>query len=64
MFLEGSGKTYYLKRQFKAVFRQITYLQGKLRDQMAIKESKLEVLMIYWDKLLNQIQARATKLKD
>ena len=45
-------------------YKDITYMQKRIRDQMTTADAKVEVLLNYWDKMFGQIQGEASKKKD
>ena len=45
-------------------YKQITYMQKRMRDQLTTRGSKVEVLVNYWDKTFGKLQLRASKTKD
>lgn len=53
-----------LNKKFTKYFEQIIWMQIKIKDQLLTRLSKVDVLMNYWDKMLGQIQMKASKTKD
>jgi hypothetical protein len=52
------------KGTFDKHLRLISHVQRRIRDVMATKDSKIEVLRLYWEKNLNKVMLNATMQKD
>lgn len=46
------------------MFFQISWIQRKFISRNACMEAKIEVLMIYWDKIVGKLLSRAVDKKD
>ena len=44
--------------------QKIEYIQKRFKDQLATRFAKVEVLSNYWDKMVGQLQTRASKKHD
>ena len=53
-----------INRWFKEFKSGFVFMQRKIRDQLAVRFSKVDVLENFWSKLLNQMMLKASKLRD
>lgn len=40
------------------------YIQKRVRDHLATKFSKIEILVNYWDKMINELARKSEKMMD
>lgn len=59
-FLQKCGS----KDRFRLYINQIKFIQQRIRTQHSVKYSKVDVLIIYWDRLINNIIKDKIKFKD
>ena len=59
-----TAKRHDVKCRFKHIFGQLSYIQIRIKAQLATREGKIDVLMHYWDKLFHEVQKRAAANKD
>jgi len=52
------------KIKVREFYKNITYMQKRIRDQFLKKDAKAEILVNYWDKLFGLLQIRASELND
>ena len=45
-------------------YKQIEYMQKRMRAELQTKGEKIEVLKNYWDLLFGMLQSKASKIKD
>ena len=45
-------------------YKSIIYMQNRMKDRIATKYAKVDVLLTYWDKLYGQMQLKATNTGD
>ena len=50
-FLIDNKQNELIKIKIREFYKQITYMQKRIKDQTDTKESKVEVLLNYWDKM-------------
>ena len=53
-----------LKMKVRELNRLVEYMQRKLRDQLAVKGAKVEVLHNFWDKMTGNILQKAVSIRD
>jgi hypothetical protein len=53
-----------LNESVEKFVKNILTIQRKVKNQLVTRLSKIEVLINYWDKILGQIQMKASQLKD
>jgi hypothetical protein len=51
------------QRQINSTWEQFAYIQAGFNKQIAMKQGKLVVLEMYWDKQLSQLQMKSAKDK-
>jgi len=64
IFLIDNYQNENAKIKVREFYKNITYMQRKIRDQFCTRDAKAEILCNYWDKLFGQLQTRASELKD
>ena len=63
-FLEENSIIEAMKAKVRELNRLIEFMQGRIRDQLAIRSSKVDVLHNYWDKMTGIILQKAITLRD
>ena len=63
-FLEENILNEKMRICIRSYAHKIYYIQKRVRDQLAIRFAKVEVLSNYWDKMIGQIQTIASRKKD
>ena len=53
-----------LKSQIALLHKKIAYMKFKFKSKMAVRYSKIDMLMKYWDKTLNYMQFKSKMLCD
>jgi len=57
-------KKYDMTEKMRSLHHKFSYIQRKMIDKIVTRDSKIEVLFIYWDKIISSIIMRASKLND
>jgi len=52
------------KVKLRKFFDLIAYIQKKATAQTSTREAKVDILVNYWDKMIGQLQTRASELRD
>ena len=48
------------KLALRRIYKSIEFMQKRIKNQLATRESKIEVLENYWDKIYGQLQIKAS----
>jgi len=64
VFLIDNYQNENAKIKVREFYKNITYMQKRIRDQFLKKDAKAEILVNYWDKLFGLLQIRASELND
>jgi hypothetical protein len=63
-FLDDTSRKRQLNLNIKKTIRSLKLIVKRIKDKIATKDSKIEVLINYWDKMVGAIRTKATKFKD
>jgi len=53
-----------MRMKIREFYKQISFMQRRIKDGLVTKESKIEVLLNYWDKMFGVLQSQASKSND
>ena len=53
-----------LINSFKDTYRKMIWIQGRIRTQLVIKDSKIEVITNYWEKTFGKLMIQAGRIND
>ena len=51
-------------KKFKYMLKQIMILQVKYRSKLQIKYSKVDILINFWDKIIDELMEKSEKFGD
>ena len=63
-FILDNGQNMEFKVKLRKFFDLIAYIQKKATAQTSTREAKVDILVNYWDKMIGQLQTRASELRD
>ena len=53
-----------LVESMRVFYYQIIYIQRHVKNRISTQDSKIEVLMNYWEKVIINLQLKASEMKD
>ena len=63
-FLHNHFAIYPLISANKKTYKKLIWIQKHIRNQLMTRHSKVEVLINYWDKMINKMMVQANNLRD